>query len=158
MKCRKALKLILSYSELDPACKGRLDEHIKTCPHCSREFSFHQKSINFVKEAISFEGTKDFWEDYQVNVSRRIPSGSLWSKVQTRVEGLACIFRTPVLGPVPAYIFSLALIALLTASLYPGFLSSPDTKGFRNDLVPYELEVISAVDNGVETIYTFASK
>jgi anti-sigma factor RsiW len=158
MKCRKALKLILSYSELDPSCKRRLDEHLKSCPHCSSEFSLHQESINFVKETVSFQGTKDFWEDYQVNVSRRIPSGSLWGKAWIKVEGLACLFRTPVLGPVPAYIFSLAVIALLTVSLYPGFFSSRETKGFRNDLVPYELEVISTVDNGVETIYTFASK
>lgn len=158
MKCRKALKLILSYSELNPTCRRRLDEHLKSCPHCSQEFSLHQKSIDFVKEAVSFQGTKDFWEDYQVNVSRKIPSGSRWSKVRTKVEGLVCLFRTPVLGPVPAYIFSLVVIALLMVSLYPGFFSPRDTKGFRNDLVPYELEVISTEDNGVETIYTFANK
>lgn len=154
MKCRKARKLILSYAELGSSYRNRLDEHLTSCPHCSGEFSLHQGSINAVKEAVSFQESRDFWKGYQVNVERRVPSASLLSKVRAEVEGLTSLFRTPILGPVPAYVFSLVLIAVLSVSLYPQFLSSRSTEAFANDLVAYEGELISAVDDGVETIYT----
>ncbi len=158
MKCRKAKKLILSYAELDLPLKKRLDEHLVSCPHCSNEFSFHLKSINLLKEVISFEGSKDFWEGYQVNLKRKIPPAPFWSKVWTKVEGLTSLFRTPVLGPVPAYVFSFAVIALLTWSLYPGFFSSKNTEGFKNNLVVYEGELLSAVDDEGVTIYTLGGR
>jgi anti-sigma factor RsiW len=158
MKCRKAQKLILSYADLDASRKAKLSQHLKTCPHCSHEFSLHQNSFIALKEAVNFEESRDFWNDFRVNLERRIPSASLWRKVWTKVEGLTCLFRTPVLGPVPAYVFSFVLITLLTVSLYPEFLSSRNTQRFSNDLEPYGLELISAVDNGVETIYTFANR
>lgn len=158
MKCRKAKKLILSYAELDLPQKKRLDEHLLSCPHCSNEFSFHQKSINLLKKVISFEGSKDFWEDYQVNLKRKIPPAPFWSKVWTKVEGLTCLFRTPVLGPVPAYVFSFAAVVLLTLSFYPGFFSSQRAEGFKNNLVVYEGELLSTVDDGGVTIYTLEGR
>ena len=158
MKCRKAKKLILSYAELDPPLKKRLDEHLLSCPHCSYEFSSHLSSINLLKEVISFEESKDFWEGYQVNLKRKIAPTPLWSRLWTKVEGLTSLFRTPVLGPVPAYVFSFAMIVLLTLSLYPGFFSSKNAKVFKNNLVAYEGELLSAVDDGGVTIYTLGSR
>ena len=158
MKCRKAKKLILSYAELNSPLKKRLDEHLLSCPHCSYEFSLHKKSINLLKDVISFEESKDFWEGYQVNLKRKIVSPPVWSRVWTKVERLTSLFRTPVLGPVPAYVFSFAVIALLTLSLYPGFFSSKNAQGFKNNLVAYEGELLSAVDDGGVTIYTLGSR
>jgi hypothetical protein len=158
MKCRKAQKLIFCYAELGSSQKRRLDQHFKSCPYCSHEFSLNQRSIGFLKEVVSFEESQDFWKDYRVNLQVRVPSASLPSRVWARVEALTSLFRTPVLGPVPAYVFSFVLIALLTVGLYPDFLSSGNAKGFSNNLVAYEGELVSAMDDGVETIYTFASR
>ncbi len=159
MKCRKARKLILSYAELDSSQTKSLDQHLKSCPHCSLEFSLNQRSMNFVKEAVSFQESKDFWKDYRVNLERRIPSTSLLSRVWTKVEALTSIFGTPVLGPVPGYVFSFVLIALVTVSLYTEFLSAGNNaERFSNDLVPYEVELVSSADDGVKTIYMFANR
>jgi len=158
MKCRKAKKLILSYAELDSPLKKRLDEHLVSCPQCSHEFSFHQKSINLLKDVINFQESKDFWEGYQVDLKRKIPPSPFWSRVWTKMEGLTSLFRTPVLGPVPAYVFSFTVLALLTLSLYPGFFSSKNVEGFKNNLVVYEGELLSAVDDDGVTIYTLEGR
>ena len=158
MKCRKAKKLILSYAELTLPLKKRLDAHLVSCPDCSYEFAFHLKSINLLKEVIQFEESEDFWAGYQVNLKRKVPPSPFWSKVWTKVEGLTSLFRTPVLGPVPAYVFSFAVLALLTLSLYPGLLSARNTEGFSNNLVVYEGELLSAVDEEGVTIYTLGGR
>jgi hypothetical protein len=159
MKCRKAQRLIFSYAELSSSQKKRLDEHVKSCRHCSHEFSLNQRSMSFVKEAVSFQESGDFWKDYRVNLERPIPSTSLLSRIWTKVEALTTIFGTPVLGPVPGYVFSFVLIALVTVSLYADFLSAKNNaQRFSNDLVPYGVELVSSADNGAETIYVFASR
>jgi hypothetical protein len=158
MKCRKAKKLILSYAELDLPLKKKLNEHLGSCPHCSHEFSLHLKSINLLKDVISFEGSTDFWKGYQVNLKRKIPPSPFWSRFWTKVEDLTSLFRTPVLGPVPAYVFSFALLVLLTLSFYPGFFASQNAPGFKNNLVVYEGELLSSVDDGGVTIYTLEGR
>ena len=154
MKCRKAKKLIFSYAELDPPLKEMLGDHAKSCPRCSYELALHLKSINLLKDGIHFEESKEFWKDYRVDVKRRILPPPLWNRVQTKVERLTGLFRTPILGPVPAYVFSFALIAILTLSLLPGFLSSSNAEGFRNNLVVYEGGLLSAIDDDGVIIYT----
>jgi len=158
MKCRRAKKLILSYAELNSPLKKRLDEHLVSCHQCSYEFSLHLKSINLLKEVISFEESKDFWEGYQVNLKRKISPIPFWSRAWRKMERLTSLIRTPILGPIPAYVFSFALIALLTLSLYPDFLSSKKTEGFSNNLVVYEGELLSAVDEQGVTIYTLKGR
>jgi len=153
MKCRKAQKLILSYPELDLPQKKRLDEHLLSCPHCSYELSLHLKSLDLLREATTFEKSSEFWEGYQVDLERAIPPSPLWSRFRTKLEKLATLIRTPILGPVPAYVFSFALLALLTLSLYPDFFSSKSREDFTNNLVVYEGELLSAVDEGGVTIY-----
>ncbi len=158
MKCRKAQKLILSYAELNPPQKEMLDEHVGGCPHCSYELTLYLKSMDLLKEGVYFEESKDFWKGYQVDVKRRISPPPFWNRVWTEMERLAGLIRTPVLGPVPAYVLSFALIAFVTLSLYPGFLSSRDTEGFRNNLVVYEGGLLSAIDDEGVTIYTLESR
>jgi hypothetical protein len=115
--------------------------------------------MSFVKEAVSFQESGDFWKDYRVNLERPIPSASLLSRIWTKVEALTTIFGTPLLGPVPGYVFSFVLIALVTVSLYADFLSAKNNaQRFSNDLVPYGVELVSSADNGAETIYVFASR
>jgi hypothetical protein len=148
MKCRKARKLILSYAELSFLRKKRLDDHLSSCLNCSREFSSYLKSIDLCKEASCFEESKDFWSDYRIDLDRKIAKLPIWSRIWTRVEGVAGYFLTPVLGPVPAYIFSFLLIALLTIGLYPTLFATEPMGSFKNDMVAQELEVRGAFDDG----------
>ena len=158
MRCRKAKKLVLSYAELNPPQKEMLDDHVNSCPRCSYDLALYLKSMNLLKEGSYFEGSEEFWKGYRVDVKRRILPPPFWSRVRTKAERLASLFRTPILGPVPAYVFSFALIALLTLSLYPGFLSSGDREGFRNNLVVYEGGLLSAFDSDGVTIYTLEGR
>jgi hypothetical protein len=158
MKCRKAKKLILSYAELSPPRKEMLDEHVNSCPDCSHDLTLYLKSMSLLKDGIHFEESEGFWKDYRVDLRRRILPPPLWSRVGTKVERLTGLFRTPILGPVPAYALSFALIVVLTLSLYPGFLSSSKAQGFRNNLVVYEGGLLSAIDDDGVTVYTLEGR
>jgi len=158
MKCRKAQKQVCCYAELDPPQKERLDEHLKSCPDCFHEFSLHQDSLNLLKEVIHFEESADFWEDYRVDVGRRIPAPPLWRRMWTKVENWTSLVMTPVLGPIPAYVFSFTVIVLLAFSLYSGLLSPKSAQAFSNNLVVYEGDLLSAVDDGGVTIYTLGGR
>lgn len=158
MKCRKAQKLISSYSELDPFQQERLNEHLQVCPGCSHEFILYQNSINLAKEATHFEESENFWQDYQVDLGRKIPPTSLWRRAWTQVEELTSLIWAPVLGPVPAYVLPIAIGLLLTLSLYTGLLSPKKAEAFNNNLVAYEGELLSAVDDGGVTVYTLKGK
>lgn len=158
MRCRKAKKLVLSYAELKPPQKEMLDDHVNSCPSCSYDLALYLESMNLLKEGSQFEESEEFWKGYRVDVKRRILPPPFWSRVKTRVEWLTSLFRTPILGPVPSYVFSFALIALLTLSLHPGFLFSGNREGFRNNLVVYEGGLLSAIDNDGVTIYTLEGR
>ncbi len=153
MKCRKARKLILSYAELDPSLKKRLDEHISSCPQCAREFSLNQESISLLKQYASFEESRGFWEGYQVDLRRKIDSPPLWSRARRRIEEIAGLIRTPVFGAVPVYVFSVVLIALLTLGFLAPLTGARNVARFENNLVPNRAEVRGAFDDGEHTIY-----
>lgn len=158
MKCRKAQKQVSCYPELSPPQKERLDEHLKVCPDCFHEFSLHQNSINLLKEMVHFEESEDFWKDYQVDLRRRLPALPLWRRAWAKVEDWTSLVMTPILGPIPAYAFSFAAIALLAFSLYSGHLSPKQAQAFSNNLVVFEGDLLSAVDDGGVTIYTLGGR
>jgi len=153
MKCRKARRLIPSYAELVSRHRKSLDEHLLSCPHCSREFSSYLKSIDLCKEAVCFEESKDFWGDFWVNLNLRIDPSPLWSRIWTKVESSAGLFRTPIWGPVPAYIFSVFLIVLLSLGLYSSLIATQRMVTFKNDMVNHELEVRGTFDDGEYSHY-----
>jgi hypothetical protein len=158
MKCRKAQKLIDSYAELNSPQKERLDEHLHVCPDCSHELTLHQNSIHLLKEVTHFEETEDFWVDYQVDLKRKIPDPPIWRRMWTKMEKLTGFIVTPVLGPVPAYVFSLVIVVLVALSLYSGVLGPKTAQAFNNNLVVYEGNLLSAADDGGVTIYTLGSR
>jgi hypothetical protein len=157
MKCRKARRLIPSYAELVSGQKKRLDEHLSSCPGCSREFSSYLKSIDLFKQASSFEESKDFWGGFWVNLNARIDPSPLWSRLWAKAEGVAGIFRTPVLGPVPAYIFSVFVILLLSLGLYSSLAATGRMVTFRSDIVTHDLEVRGTFDDGEYSHYVVAA-
>jgi hypothetical protein len=154
MKCKKVLKLVCCYADLDLPQKKRLDEHLQSCPDCSREFSLQQNSMQFLKEIIHFEESEDFWKDYQVDLKTRIPPTPWWGRLRTEVEQWASLIRTPILGQVPAYVLSFVVVILLALSLLPGLLSPQRAEAFTNCLVVYEGGLLSTVDDGGVTIYS----
>lgn len=154
MKCRKVLKLVCCYADLDLPQKKRLDEHLQSCPDCSREFTLHQNSSQWLKESTNFEESEDFWKDYQVDVKTRIPPTPWRRRLRAEVEQWASLIRTPILGPVPAYVLSFVVVVLLALSLLPGFLSPQRAEAFTNSLVVYEGGLLSTVDDGGVTIYS----
>lgn len=158
MKCRKAQKLIDSYAELNSPQKERLDEHLHVCPDCSHEFTLHQNSINLLKEIIHFEESEDFWNDYQVDLKRKIADPPIWRRMWTKMEKLTGFILTPVLGPVPAYAFSLVIVVLFALSLYSGVLGPKTAQAFNNNLVVYEGNLLSSIDDGGVTIYTLGNR
>ena len=154
MKCRKVLKLVCCYADLDLPQRKKLDEHLQNCPGCSREYSFHQNSMQLLKEIIHFEESEDFWKDYLVDVNASIQPTPWWKRLRTEVEQWTGLIRTPILGPIPAYVFSFVVIVILGLSLLPGFLSPQRAEAFTNSLVINEGGLLSAVDDGGVTIYT----
>jgi hypothetical protein len=158
MKCRKAKKAMVNYADLDEPRRKRLDEHLKSCPDCLSEFQLHQGSLNLFKEVTNFEEPEDFWRDYQVDVRRKIPSPPSWQKLSGKIENLASLIKTPLFGSVPAYVFSAVLLLFLAAGLYPTLSPSKHSEGFDSNLVVYEGELLSAVDDGGVTIYTVGSR
>ena len=149
---------MVNYADLDEPQRKRLDEHLKSCPECLSEFHLHQRSLNLVKEIIDFEEPKDFWQDYQVDVRRKIPSPPLWRKLSGKMENLASLIKTPLFGPIPAYVFSAILLLFLAVGLYPALSPSKHLEGFDNNLVVYEGELLSAIDDGGVTIYTVGNR
>lgn len=158
MKCRKVRKEIVNYADLDESQKERLDEHLKSCPDCLSEFRLQKSSLNLVKEVISFDQPEEFWQDYQVDLRRKIPSPPLWQRFMGRMDNLASLIKTPLFGPIPAYVFSAVLLFFLAVSLYPALTSLKKSEGFDSNLVVYEGELLSAIDDGGATIYTVGSR
>ena len=158
MKCRKVKKALVNYADLEEPQRKRLDEHLQSCPDCLSEFRLHQSSLNLVKRIINFEESEDFWQDYQVDLRRKIPSPPLWQKLSGKMENLASLIKTPLFGPLPAYVFSFVLLLFLAVGLYPSLSPSKHSESFDSDLVVYEGELLSAVDDGGVTIYTVVSR
>jgi hypothetical protein len=158
MKCRKVRKAIVNYADLDEPQRKRLDEHLKSCPECFSEFHLHQSSLNLVKQVINFEESEDFWQDYQVDVRRKIPPPPLWEKILGKLESVVSFIKTPLFGPLPAYVFSFVLLLFLAVGLYPRLSPSKHSEGFDSNLVVYEGELLSAVDDGEVTIYAVGNR
>jgi hypothetical protein len=158
MKCRKAKNAIVNYADLDEAQRERVDKHLKSCPDCLSEFHLHQKSLNLVKEIISFNRPEDYWRDYQVDVRRKLPSLSLWRKLLGKTEDFTSLIKTPLFGSIPAYAFSAVLLLFLAVGLYPTLSSPKRAEGFDGDLVVYEGELLSAIDHGGVTIYRVGTR
>jgi hypothetical protein len=154
MKCRKVRKAIVNYADLNESQRDGLDEHLKSCPDCLSEFHLQQESLSLVKKIIDFERPEDFWQDYEVDVRRKISPPPLWQKLLGKMENVASLIKTPLFGPIPAYVLSAVFLLFLAAGLYPTLSSSKGAKDLDSNLVVYEGELLSAVDDGGVTIYT----
>jgi hypothetical protein len=159
MDCKKAEKLILSFTDLLPSQKADLQKHLKICPLCAKEFDFYQNSLKLMKKVLSFDVPEDYWEKYQKSLyprlSRVSPQKGSW---QSRFESLVHFLKIPLLGPVPTFVFSLIILFFLFMGLYPSFTQDKSSKAFKNNLVIYEDESLSSKDDGQLTIYSMGKR
>jgi len=159
MDCKKAEKLIISFTDLAPAQKVTLEKHLKICPFCAKEFDFCQNSLKLMRKVFSFDVPEDYWEKYQKSLSPRLSRVSRQKKLlKSKFESLVQFLKTPLLGPVPTFVFSLIILAFLFVGLYPAFTPGKSSESFKNNLVIYEEESLNSMDDGQMTIYSMGKR
>ena len=159
MDCKKAEKLIISFTDLTRTQKAALEKHLETCPFCAKEFDFCQNSLKLMKKVLSFDVPEDYWEEYQRSLSPRLSRVSRQKEfLKSSFESVIQFLKTPLLGPVPTFVFSLVILAFLFVGLYPAFTQSKSSKDFKNNLVINEEESLNSMDNGHLTIYSMGKR
>lgn len=159
MDCKKAENLILSFTDLPSSERASLEGHLKICPFCTKEFDFYQNSLKLMKRVLSFDVPENYWEEYEKSLSPRLSSISPQKKwLEDSFESLVQFLKVPLLGPVPAFVFSLIILAFLFVGLYPAFIQDKSSRGFKNNLIIFEGELLSSNDNGKMTIYTMGKR
>ncbi|HEX9916884.1 MAG TPA: hypothetical protein VGB16_04025 [candidate division Zixibacteria bacterium] len=151
MKCGKAKKLINGYAELKETNKNSLDSHVAGCPSCQRGLELHKASINMFKQALSFEDKGMSWEGFVEQAPLEAQHLSWLSSIREKMKELLRLIATPVLGPVPAYVFSLFLILVAGLGAYSS-LSREKILVLENVIV-LDREYLSSVDDGEKTVY-----
>jgi hypothetical protein len=155
MDCKKAENLILSFTDLTPSQRAVLEGHLKMCPLCAKEFDFYQNSLKLMKKVLSFDVPENYWQEYERSLSPRLSSVSPEKKWwKDGFESLVQFLKVPLLGPVPAFVFSIIILAFLFVGLYPTFVQDKSSRSFKNNLIIFEGELLSSNDNGRITIYT----
>lgn len=140
--------------DLNPEKKSTLEKHFESCPHCKEQFISYQKSCASIKKTLEFEAPQDYWNDFTLSLSTKKPYSLLSRIWANQVSEAIGFLRTPLLGPVPAYLFSVLLLVFLALGLFPTLLSNKPIERWPNNLVIAESQLISAMDDGRVTIYT----
>jgi len=159
MDCKKAEKLILSFTDLTPSERADLEGHVKSCPFCAKEFDFYQNSLKLMKKVLSFDVPQDYWREYEMSLTPRLSPASprrAWWK--DRLESLVQFLRVPLLGPVPTFVFSLIILVFLFIGLYPSFVQDKSAHSFKNNLVIFDGQLLSSNDDGRMTTYSMGKR
>lgn len=79
MKCKKFETWILHSLDqrLKEKDKGKLEEHMKTCPHCQEKEKEYRNLLSLTKEKTYPEPKPYFWERLQTKIRER-QTPSLW--------------------------------------------------------------------------------
>ena len=153
MKCKKAEKLILNFVDLCPKKKEGLEEHLKSCPWCNKLLDFQQKTHNLIKEHSSFVAPENFWENYWSSLKEKLAFPQSKSLIANKAETLFSFLKTPLIGPVPAYVFTFLIILFLGVGLYPNIGKKNLSERFTNSLVISQGSYVALWDEGSSTIY-----
>jgi hypothetical protein len=156
MKCGKAKKLMNGYSELKETDKNSLDSHTRSCLSCQRGMELHKASIDMFKQALSFEDKEMSWEGFVEQVPLEAQRLSWFSSIREKMNELVRLIVTPVLGPVPAYVFSLFIILVAGLGVYSS-LPRGRALGLENVIVQ-DKEYLSSVDDGEKTVYLVSQR
>ncbi len=124
MKCSEAEGLILQDLDegLDPAGKGRLEEHLQVCSNCVRT----REEMKMILTAASLDvpqvPDEDFWKNYTTSMQARILDKDLTRKRRWRIQSAIPVFAT-------AAAIIIAILGLTTYTYNPAvekMLSSSD--------------------------------
>lgn len=159
MRCKKAKDFFLDYKDLSEKQKGFLKEHFKICPECFKEFEEYNTALNLLQKTLDFKPPDNYWEGLNLKKSAAYPLFDLKSYLREKLDKLLALLRTPLLGPVPAYVFSVLLLIGAAIGFSSVFRSGTYTSSsLVNNLIIYEGQLLSAKDDGLLTIYTVSQK
>jgi len=158
MDCKNVRKFICDYMDLNPERKSTLEKHFELCPHCKKQLISHQKSCESIKKALEFEVPQNYWNDFSLNLASQKPYSFLSRLWANQISETIGFLKIPLLGPVPAYVFSVLLLVFLALGLFPTLFSEKKMERWPNNLVIAENQLISAVDDGRVTIYMVETK
>src|SRR3989304_4899448 len=149
MRCKKAKDFFLDYNDLSEKKKGFLKEHFKICPECLKEFEEYNAALNLLQKTLDFKPSDNYWEGFSPKKSVAYPLFDLKSYLREKLDKLSALLRTPLLGPVPAYVFSV-LILIGAAIGFSSMLRSGtySSGSLVNNLIIYEGQLLSAKDDG----------
>ncbi len=159
MRCKKAKEFLLDYADLGGERRKSLDEHLKNCPECLREYQSYKTALSLLQNNFSFKPPENYWEKFSLE-PRSYPSIlDLKSWIRDKWELLSSLLRTPLWGPIPTYVFSFLLLIFVGLGLSSAFRS----EGYRHNklvsnLIIYEGKLLSASDDGFVTIYKVSTK
>jgi hypothetical protein len=159
MKCKKAKEFLLDYADLGGDQRKSLDEHLKICPECLREYQSYKTARSLLQNNFTFKPPEDYWEKFSFEPKSYPPVFDLKSLIQDKLEHWLSLLRTPLLGPIPAYVFSFLLLIFVSFGLSSAFRSD----GYKpnklvSNLIIYEGKLLSASDDGLITIYKVSTK
>ena len=159
MRCKKAKDFFLDYNDLSEKKKGFLKEHFKICPECLKEFEEYNAALNLLQKTLDFKPSDNYWEGFSPKKSVAYPLFDLKSYLREKLDKLSALLRTPLLGPVPAYVFSVLLLICAAIGFSSMLRSGTYSSGsLVNNLIIYEGQLLSAKDDGLLTIYTVSQK
>ena len=92
MACEEYEKLIPAYldGELSKEQKGRLEEHLRECSHCSEELLKFKKLKEVTEEMKFVEPPEEAWRRYWTGVYNRLERGTGW--ILTSIGAIILIF------------------------------------------------------------------
>lgn len=159
MRCKKAKVFFLDYKELSEEKKKLLEEHFKICPDCLKEFEEYNAALGLLKKTLHFEPPKDYWKDFIPRKKSTWQRFNFIDYLGEKLDLFSGLLRTPVLGPVPAYVFSVLLLLVAAVGVSSAFRTGSYSSGsLVNNLIIYEGQLLSAKDDGLLTIYTVSQK
>ena len=156
MRCQKAKKMINGYAELDRASRRDLDSHIAGCPSCQKELELHKASVNLFKQAMAFEEGNISWAGFVDQLPLGSQGISWFGLIKQKLSNLIQLISTPLWGPVPASVFSLILILAVGFGAY-STLTKREALVLKN-IVVYDKEYLSSLDDGEKTVYLVSQR
>lgn len=159
MKCKKVKELFLDYTDLREDQRKSVDEHLRDCPECLNEFESYRTALGLLQNNLDFKPPQNYWEKFSLDQKTYFPLFDLKNYFQDKLEYLISLLRTPLLGPIPAYVLSFLILIFVSFS----FSSVLRTAGYKpsklvSNLIINEAQFLSAHDDGLLTIYTVSQK
>jgi hypothetical protein len=159
MRCKKAKDFFLDFKDLNEEKKRLLKEHFKICPECLRDFEEYNATLDLLQKTLDFEPPDNYWEGFGPKRNTAFPLFDVKSYLREKMETLLALLRTPLLGPIPAYAFSVLLLICAAIGFTTAFRAGTYSSGkLVNNLIIYEGQLLSAKDDGLLTIYTVSQK